>query len=70
MNMNAILSDFPKLYCPFIRQTFKVNSEQYKKFRSQFNLRSPEVYLVVDKINQGYEWVFDDEDTIAVEKFD
>lgn len=66
--MNIVLSDFPKLYCPFIRQTFKINSEQYKEARARFNLRRPEVYLVVDKINPGYEWVFDDEDTIAVEK--
>ncbi len=70
MNMNTILSDFPKLYCPFIRQTFKINNEQYKKFHPQFHLRTPEVYLVVDRINPGYEWVFDDEDTIAVEKLD
>ena len=70
MNTNEMLSDFPKLYCPFIRQTFKVNREQYKKLRSQFNLRLPEVYLVVDRINPGYEWVFDDKDTIAVEKLD
>jgi hypothetical protein len=26
------------------------------------------VYLAVDRINPGYEWVFEDEDTIAVEK--
>lgn len=25
---------------------------------------------MVDRINPGYEWVFDDEDTIAVEKLD
>ena len=66
--MNVILSDFPKLSCPFIRQTFKINSEQYKKARAQFNLRSPEVYLVVDRITPGYEWVFEDEDTFALEK--
>jgi len=66
--MNIMLSDFPKLHCPFIRQTFKINSGQYKEARARFNLRRPEVYLVVDKINSGYEWVFDDEDTIAVEK--
>ncbi len=66
--MNMILSDFPKLQCPFIRQTFRINKDHYKKFRAQFNLRQPEVYLVVDRVNPGYEWVFDDEETIAVEK--
>ena len=68
--MNVILSDFPKLFCPFIRQSFKINSEQYKKARAQFNLRSPEVYLVVDRVTPGYEWVFEDEDTFAVKKLD
>ncbi len=66
--MNELLSDFPKLHCPFIRQTFKVNREQFKTIRGKLNLRQPEVYLVVDKINPGYEWVFEDSATIAVEK--
>ncbi|MFH1847334.1 MAG: hypothetical protein ABH869_07260 [Candidatus Omnitrophota bacterium] len=68
--MTELLSDFPKLYCPFIRQTFKINSEEFKKKRAQYKLRRPEVYLVVNCINPGYEWVFDDKDTIAVEKLD
>ena len=33
-------------------------------------LRLPEVYLAVNRINPGYEWVFDDPATIAVEKLD
>lgn len=70
MKENPILSDFPKLRCPFIRQTFKVNKEHFKKHGSKLKLRSPEVYLVVDRINPGYEWVFDDPETVAVEKLD
>lgn len=31
-------------------------------------MRNPEAYLVVDKVNPGYEWVFEEEDNIAVEK--
>ncbi|MBI3535375.1 MAG: hypothetical protein HY072_07825 [Deltaproteobacteria bacterium] len=62
------LSDFPKIYCPFIRQTFKVNTEQWKQHGSSINLRSPEVYLVINRINPGYEWVYEDKETIAVEK--
>lgn len=62
------MSDFPKLHCPFIRQTFKVNPEQWKKFGRKMGLRSPEVYLVVDRVNPGYEWVFEDSETFAVEK--
>ena len=64
------LSDFPKLHCPFIRQTFKVNVEQWKKHGSRLQLRIPEVYLAVNRVNPGYEWVFEDPDTIAVEKLD
>lgn len=64
------LSDFPKIQCPFIRQTFKVDRSQWKRHRSRLQLREPEVYLAVDRVNPGYEWVFDDPDTIAVEKLD
>jgi hypothetical protein len=68
MNDQTLLSDFPKIHCPFIRQTFKVNEEQWKKYGHELMLRNAEVYLVVDRINEGYEWVFTDPDTIAVEK--
>ena len=60
--MNEILTDFSKLYCPFIRQTFKTNKEHHKKFGAKYQLRNPEVYLVVDKVNPGYEWVFEDKE--------
>lgn len=63
-----MLTDFPKLCCPFIRQTFKVNADQFKPNGSKYGLREPEVYLAVDRINPGYEWVFEDSETIAVEK--
>ncbi|MFA6572007.1 MAG: hypothetical protein WCT77_12315 [Bacteroidota bacterium] len=62
------LSDFPKLYCPFIRQTFKVNKDDFRRIGNKFGLREPEAYLAVDRINPGYEWVIDDPDTFAVEK--
>jgi hypothetical protein len=63
-----ILTDFPKIQCPFIRQTFKISHDDFKKHGRRLMLRSPEVYLVVDRINPGYEWVFEDPETIAVEK--
>lgn len=66
--MAELLSDFPKLYCPFIRQTFPINKEHYREKGSAFGLRAPEAYLVVDRVNPGYEWVFEDPDTFAVEK--
>lgn len=62
------LTDYPKLYCPFIRQTFRVKKEDFKKYGSKLMLRSSKVYLVVNRITPGYEWVFEDKDTIAVEK--
>ncbi|MFH1776447.1 MAG: RNA ligase family protein [Candidatus Omnitrophota bacterium] len=68
--MSEILSDFPKLQAPFIRQTFKINQSQFKQARAEFHLRQPEVYLVVNRITPGYEWVFEDKDTIAIEKLD
>ncbi len=64
------LSDFPKLQCPFIRQTFKVDRSQWERHGSRLQLREPKVYLAVNRVNPGYEWVFDDPDTIAVEKLD
>lgn len=64
----TMLSDFPKIHCLFIRQTFPINHEDWKRVGKSLGLRQPEVYLVVDRINPGYEWVFEDPDTIAVEK--
>ncbi len=64
------LSDFPKLHCPFIRQTFKINRDHFKQYGRGCQLRKPEVYLAVDRVSPGYEWVFDDPETIAVEKLD
>jgi len=68
MTQEPTLTDFPKLQCPFIRQTFRVNKEQWKESGARLGLRSPEAYLVVDRVNPGYEWVFEDPDTFAVEK--
>lgn len=62
------LSDFPKIECPFVRKTYKVNADDFKKHGRRLQLRTPEVYLVTDEINPGFEWVFDDPDTVAVEK--
>ena len=66
----AILNDFPKLHCPFIPQTFKVHHEDFRRVGQQFHPRKNGVYLAVNLINPGYEWVFDDPETFAVEKPD
>ena len=65
-----LLTDFPKLECPFKREIFQVSKDTWKKNGRSFGLREPEAYLVVNQVNPGYEWVFDDPDTIAVEKLD
>lgn len=64
------LPNFPKLHCPFVRKSFNVNVEDWEKHGRSLQLRSPEAYLVINEINPGYEWVFDDPDTFAVEKLD
>jgi len=66
--MPEILTDFPKIYCPFIRQTFPVDKGPFKQNGSKYGLRNPEVYLAIDRVNPDYEWVFTDHDTFAVEK--
>jgi hypothetical protein len=66
--MSEPLTDFPKILCPFIRQTFEVNKEHFKQHGSAYELREPRVYLIVNKVTPGYEWVFEDPDTFAVEK--
>ncbi|MCK5735070.1 MAG: hypothetical protein KAH21_01280, partial [Spirochaetaceae bacterium] len=66
-NTTETFTDFPKIHAPFIRQIFKVNRDDWKKNSSKLGLRSPEAYLVVDRINPGYEWVFEDAGTFAVE---
>ena len=62
------MTDFPKLECPLVRKHFKVDKKDWKKIGRQMNLRKPEVYLVTDDVSPGFEWVFNDPDTFAVEK--
>ncbi len=64
------LSNFPKIHCHFIRKNFDINKDQWKKYGRKLQLRGPKVYLATDEINPGYEWVFNDPDTFAVEKLD
>jgi len=68
--MKVMMSDFPKIHCPFIRKDFKVDRDDWKKHGRKLQLRRPEAYLVVDEINPGYEWCFEDPETFAVEKLD
>lgn len=63
------LTDFPKVYCPFIRRRYKVING-FKEHGSKLKLREPVVYLVTNEINPGYEWVFTDKEVRAVEKLD
>ena len=64
------LSNFPKIHCPFVRKIYKVDIDDWKKHGRKLQMRTPEVYLVTPEINEGYEWVFEDSETFAVEKLD
>ena len=64
------LTDFPKILCPFIRKTFQVDVDAWKKHGARLQLRQPNAYLVVEQVMPDYEWVFDDKHTIAIEKLD
>jgi hypothetical protein len=66
----TLMTDFPKVECPFVRQVFEVDKDKWKQHGPRLGLRQPEAYIVTDKVNPGFEWVFDDPDTIAVEKLD
>ncbi len=68
--IKSTLSDFPKVQCPFERRLYKTNKDQWKQFGGPLKLKHPQAYLVTKKINSGFEWVFDDPDTVAVEKLD
>jgi len=70
MNNQIILTDFPKIECPFIRKNHPISKEQFQDYRKKYNLRESQLYLVTKEVNPGYEWVFAEPDTIAVEKLD
>lgn len=65
-----ILNDFPKLECPFVRKTYQIDKEDFKRYGSKLLLRTPEVYLVTPTISEGYDWVITDKNAIATEKLD
>ena len=65
-----MLSNFPKIECPFVRKNFAVDKDDFKEHGRRLQLRSPMAYLVTPEINPGFEWVLDDPDTIAIEKLD
>lgn len=63
-----MLKDFPKIQCPFVRKTYQINHNDWKKYGSRLGLRSPEVYLVTPEINEECRWVFEEDSVYAVEK--
>lgn len=66
----TLLTDFPKLQCPFVRKIYPISQEDFRNHRAKYGLRKPDVYLVTPEVNPGFEWVFDDPETLAVEKLD
>jgi len=69
-NNELELEDYPKLECPFVRETFEICKDDLNENGRAANIRHKRVYLVTPKIRPGYEWVFEDTDTIAIEKLD
>jgi hypothetical protein len=66
------LTDFPKIECPFVRKNISIEKNEYAKLR-KLGIRMSldnSLYLVTPEINPGYEWVFTDEEVVAVEKLD
>jgi len=70
MNGVIMIRDFPKVECPFVRKTYKINHTDFKKFGSSLKLRAPEVYLVTSEVAEGFDWVLKDPETFATEKLD
>jgi len=64
------LTNFPKIQCPFIRKSYKVNRDDWRNHGHKLQLRRPDVYLATPEVTPGYEWVIDDPETFAVEKLD
>ncbi len=54
VNVNISIQDFPKLESPFVRKFKTINGE--KK------------YVVTPEVQDGYQWVLEDDDVIATEK--
>lgn len=65
-----MLADFPKVECPFVRKEYKVNMDDWLKHGKELQLRTPTVYLATNEIAKGFEWVFEDKDTVFVEKLE
>ena len=68
-----MLTDFPKLHSPFIRRHFQANKKQLHDFltvRKMRRNREGLLRLVTREIDPHYKWVFEDPETIAVEKVD
>lgn len=53
--MSCTLSDFPKLHCPFIRQTFKVNKDDWKQCGSSFQLIFEAMDLPENRVDEDEE---------------
>lgn len=64
-----LLSDYPKLESPYIRKLYQVDVKSWKSHGKSL-MRGPELYLATNEVDQKYSWVFDDPDTVAVEKLD
>lgn len=63
-----LIDDFTKILCPFVRKTYDIDHDDWRKHGSKMGLREPNVYLVTTEVAEGYSWVLEHKDTTAVEK--
>lgn len=64
-------TNYPKIHCPFTRRYFRMTDEEFHAAKeSGRSCRHPDILLVTPARDPDYDWVFDDNDTIAVEKLD
>ena len=68
MNDETKLSEYPKLYCPFVRKSYPISKEHLQKYGKKLGLKKPSVYLATNEIDPRYAWVFEDPETFATEK--
>lgn len=63
-----LIDDFTKIECPFVRKIYEINHNDWRRYGAKLGLREPHVYLITPNVADGYQWVLDHKDTIALEK--
>lgn len=72
-NNEERITDMPKIHSPFKRKEFIINDGERDKPQDKATPKEIQdadetAYVVYDEINDGYNWVFENDDVMAVEK--